>query len=130
MPLIFPGNTGLSPITLISNQRGVSLKIDIIRVVERVIFCALLPFFFVLAYDFSVFATVANSSIKGSGGNAITLLMISAITYGFACVVALPALLYIYYVSNRRKEKVTTRSKLLTAAVLFVVSVPLLYAIL
>jgi hypothetical protein len=97
---------------------------------ECLIIGSLLPFFLVLAYDLSVFATIANSSIRGGGGDAILLLMISAITYCFACGISIPGLVYIFYVSNKRKEKIKTRITILTVTVAFVVLAPLMYALL
>lgn len=105
------------------------MKINGVVLLEWLIFISLVPFFLALTYDLIVIATIANSSIHGGGGDAILLTIISAITYCFACIISIPSIIYIFYVTKKRKEIIKTRLKILLSTIILVIFVPLIYAL-
>lgn len=100
------------------------MNINRIHVLEYLLYIGLMPFLMALTYDFIVFAEAARSSSLGGGADALTLVVISAVTYCFVGVISVPSIIYIFYAERKRNIKIKARLKFLLTLSLLVISLP------
>jgi hypothetical protein len=100
------------------------MKINRVNVLECLVYIALVPFLMALTYDFIVFAEAARSSSLGGGADALALVVISTVTYCFACIISVPSIIHIFYAERKRNIKIKARLKFLFTLSLLVISLP------
>jgi hypothetical protein len=98
------------------------MKIYRIIFFECLIYLSLLPFFLVATYDLIVFYFAP----KG-GGNALAMIVISVMTYGFACIITVPSIIYILNTLKKRNLEIKRRIKILLGIIVGVVVIPPIY---